>query len=1282
MFKKIFSGRLSLGPRFDTLSDTPNALPSGAGKSAGKTNGGRAMAFLTALAVAFMWSAFNAPSVRAEQVVICSAEDFKSFANDCVLDSYSKGKTFSLECDIVLNEDISVPVFCGVFEGNGHSVSGLRISSDGSEKGLFRYIEEGGVVKDLRVGGNVVPSGSGMRCGGIAGVNRGRIIDCSFSGLVSGKKCCGGIAGINEESGFIADCSVTGAVRCRTAAGGIAGENNGMIICCVNEAAVNTVITDEGILPESIDPDYLYSDKSLTDITDTGGIAGYSAGSVQNCINRGSVGYPHVGYNTGGVTGRQQGYTAGCANYGEVLGRKDVGGIAGQEEPYVSLFYSEGTGANLRTALRELNGIIDETADHISARSGEISGDINGILDNLERVRIGTDEYLDEADRIINANVDSLNELSSRAADITEMAKPVSEDLTTAADELQGAFADLSEGAEHLAKAGDAVDDGMDYIGDGLKQLSEAAGYLANSSEALGNGIDALEHSLGDSAQMGRSLEELRGDMRTLRTNVTDAAAAVSKLLEAFSDYNSSSYTQVMRMNIEGELRHLGGALGRASGDIERCEAAFSQIEELMRNENYDINSYNPYIEEILSNLSDGALSEAFSSLSLLSGYVSELFSNEAYGRLSEQARQSIYGISGSMKGASGAGREINEDIDRMDGQVNGKYLRDFWENFKSSARQAGESFDPLKSAIDYIYDSGEFLREADRALISAAVCAESAADRAQAAFTHTADAFEQTGNIIEYLAEKEKIAFTGVSDDIIAAGDRLSALLGELSELCGELTDSGSGAARGISGDIKRLNDKAGEVSDLIFELFDEVSGKSADPADYTEDISSEDTAGRSDGKIASCVNYGDIRGDLNVGGIAGAMAVEVGFDPEGDIETVGERSLDFMYMSKAVVRECKSFGRVTSKKDCAGGIVGEMDTGCVMNCGGYGDVSSEDGSYAGGIAGKSAAKIYGCYAMCRVGASKNAGGIAGLGHDLENCRSFVIIKNANECAGFIAGYADGELSGCSFIQGAREPVTESLEEDEGGIAVFGGVDNISYGGRAYPLSYEEMMRGNDIPSEFGQISFIFAKGDKVIGTVTVPYGGDISREECPEPLAEEGKFVRWQEFEGKNVTFGARIEAVYSDYITALGGEETRENGLTAVICQGKFGEGDVLTVESIGDEGRRVVIPPSADGNEQGEHTVRFLPVGDPDRTEIILRDDLGERQIETLRDGQYLVFGVSGNVFEFYSLQRSVDTSFYLWAGIACAGAVCVGLIWGRKRKIRKNKTGKKREKIKI
>ena len=66
-------------------------------------------------------------------LVIKTAEDFLAFAENCRLDSYSMGLTVSLEGDLDLKdvdfEDI--PIFCGTFEGNGHTITRMNLSGEG-----------------------------------------------------------------------------------------------------------------------------------------------------------------------------------------------------------------------------------------------------------------------------------------------------------------------------------------------------------------------------------------------------------------------------------------------------------------------------------------------------------------------------------------------------------------------------------------------------------------------------------------------------------------------------------------------------------------------------------------------------------------------------------------------------------------------------------------------------------------------------------------------------------------------------------------------------------------------------------------------------------------------------------------------------------------------------------------------------------------------------------------------------------------------------------------------
>ena len=96
---------------------------------------------------------------------------------------------------------------------------------------------------------------------------------------------------------------------------------------------------------------------NLLEITDIGGICGTSVGVIRTCTNNSTVGYAHVGYNVGGIVGRQSGYVTGCKNVGDVLGRKEVGGIAGQMEPYSFVLYSPSKLNELQKELNTLEGL-------------------------------------------------------------------------------------------------------------------------------------------------------------------------------------------------------------------------------------------------------------------------------------------------------------------------------------------------------------------------------------------------------------------------------------------------------------------------------------------------------------------------------------------------------------------------------------------------------------------------------------------------------------------------------------------------------------------------------------------------------------------------------------------------------------------------------------------------------------------------------------------------------------------------------------------------------------
>ena len=334
---------------------------------------------------------------------IKSAEDLQELARSCTLDSWSRGKTVVLDNDIVLESDdaLPIPTFGGTFRGNGYTISGLSITQSVSPAGLFGVLQKDAVITELNVEGTVSPSGDSESVGGIVGENYGAIEQSTFNGSVSGKRSVGGVVGRNRSSGVVRACEASGAIFGQNMTGGIVGENLGSIVSCRGRAYVNIESTDPSIdlsnlnLEFSLDLAKLSRADTLNTATDTGGIAGYSSGAIASSTNYAAVGYQHIGYNIGGVVGRSSGQVLACSNEGAVCGRKDVGGIAGQMEPYIRMEVSDGLLQQLKTQLNELSGLVNTATNHAEGGSNEIASRLNsmsGYVDNaaneLNNVRL------------------------------------------------------------------------------------------------------------------------------------------------------------------------------------------------------------------------------------------------------------------------------------------------------------------------------------------------------------------------------------------------------------------------------------------------------------------------------------------------------------------------------------------------------------------------------------------------------------------------------------------------------------------------------------------------------------------------------------------------------------------------------------------------------------------------------------------------------------------------------------------------------------------------------
>ena len=117
--------------------------------------------------------------------------------------------------------------YTGTFDGGGHTIMGLTVTTNDQYVGLFGRLGKAGTVKNVVMEGVQITSNHSLGyAGGVAGFSWGGTIEnCSVSGSVSGTVSVGGVVGIQWEAS-ITGCSSSATVKGMVQVGGVAGETN------------------------------------------------------------------------------------------------------------------------------------------------------------------------------------------------------------------------------------------------------------------------------------------------------------------------------------------------------------------------------------------------------------------------------------------------------------------------------------------------------------------------------------------------------------------------------------------------------------------------------------------------------------------------------------------------------------------------------------------------------------------------------------------------------------------------------------------------------------------------------------------------------------------------------------------------------------------------------------------------------------------------------------------------------------------------------------------------
>ena len=493
-------------------------------------------------------------------------------------------------------------------------------------------------------------------------------------------------------------------------------------------------------------------------------------------------------------------------------------------------------------------------------------------------------------------------------------------------------------------------------------------------------------------------------------------------------------------------------------------------------------------------------------------------------------------------------------------------------------------------------------------------------------------------------------------SDTIQAAQNGISSSLNGMQQTVQSMSATVNGAMAQLSGNVSTLQKQINAMSATLDNASDTLGGSIEDASDLDTEIDLT-------GKVESCANFGSVLGDRNVGGIAGAMAMENDLDVYSDWEITGESSLNFESKVRCVIVDCENRGLVTAKKSHGGGITGCQTLGLVKQSRNIGAVGLSNAQYMGGISGQSNGFIRGCTARCTVSGKRYVGGVAGSAAVATDCFAVVEVNDAKENIGAILGDTEENLQDIELPFAGNTYLV--IGED------LGGIDGISYDTQAQPLPQTDFFAQEALPELLRSCTVSFRLADDNQVHITVPAGGNLDPARIPTLPEKDGFTAYWAELEQEdltNILFDMTFVAQYVSHSTTIQSDLTAEKRLPLVLAEGYFYPDAEVTAASISES------PMLNDRNRIlgvwqieicGYQTLTYLrlqiPEGcDSDRLALYTCDQNGRwNDTEFTVDGSYLVFEPEGGSMKVALTQTA--PSFWHWYLIGIGAILLLGVL---------------------
>lgn len=641
-----------------------------------------------------------------------------------------------------------------------------------------------------------------------------------------------------------------------------------------------------------------------------------------------------------------------------------------------------------------------------------------------------------------------------------------------------------------------------------------------------------------------------------------------------------------------------------------------------------------------------------------------------------------VGGIAGSQKGylaeclnyAKIQGRkDVGGIVGHMQVSITLVYKEDTFQILSDKTKELSDEIEKLNKILNNLNKKMEKqmdLLEKDMEVMQEAL--DVIAEEMHLEESENGDVPEEIEDMKEMLKRLDEVDWNRVSDALTDFSDALSSASSTLTDM-----------QKLLSKEYK----KASAQMELVMKKLEEITDTLADFQDTlgfsVEDISKEMAEGVHSGKVADCVNYGSIYGELNVGGIVGIMAQESDLENTQDVVSEGEESLYGTYELCAVVCGCRNYANIAGTKQAIGGIVGEMELGAVLEGLSIANLDALKADKVGGIAGSSNGYIANSHCRSRIAGGCYVGGIAGEGKEIQGCYAFVSMVAASEKQGAIAGYVKEDTVVGNYYFSPEEKT--------------GGIDGIIYTGMAERVDLEEYLQLENLPQELREVSVTFCVAGSEDVIRRIPLGASLPESEIPVLSVETDKEYDWRlirevtetEDEDKEeyissskletILFSQIYEAVFDLKMTVIEGALKTAGGQPVILAEGIFPRDITIELEDdlTGEAGvhgltflenHKVIL------QESGVSRLHYrIPENiHADTLQLYVKDSKGEWTLRSYTvDGSYLVFDFTDADVNFalaLDTGKQMQTAILLAAGIAAVVLLIVILC---RRRLAKN-----------